>query len=78
MIADTDQFDCVDQSQLRSSSTIRMRRLRERRHSNTRIVTVEVTAADCAYLRLKGFVREGENAGQHLTRALQRLLQSIR
>jgi len=61
-----------------SPSALRMRRLRERRLSNTHIVSVEVTAADRAYLRAHGFLREGETTRQHLTLALHRLLQSIR
>jgi len=60
------------------SSAARMRRLRERRQSNTRVVSVEVTAADGAYLRARGFLREGETTREYLALALQRLLQSIR
>jgi hypothetical protein len=61
-----------------SASAVRMRRLRERRRSAIRIVPLEITAADMVYLRLKGFIHDGECARIHLAEAVQRLLRSIR
>jgi hypothetical protein len=61
-----------------SASAGRMRRLRERRRKASRLITLEATAEDFAYLRLRGFLQPGENSSEHLVLALKRLLGSIR
>ena len=61
------------------TSTLRMRRLRERRRTGyTRIISIEVRAADAVSLRLHGFLTDGESARTDLQRALRRMLDSIK
>lgn len=73
------QSGCDDPNRPKpSTSAIRMSRLRKRRQNHIRIVGIEVTATDCAYLRARGFLVGGETAAQHLSAAIRRPLQSIR
>jgi len=61
-----------------SRSVVRMRRLRDRRRKGSRLITLEVTAEDFVYLRLRGFLLDGEKSSGHLAIAFNRLLRSIR
>ncbi len=61
-----------------SPSAVRQRRLRERRRDGwTRIIPIEISAADAVKLREAGFLKHGESAVDALPVALKRLVDSI-